>query len=378
MLRSTLALMLLLALPFHASAATDEGQTRQQLEQLQADIQQMQTLLKKIRQQRNSAESQLGKSEQEIGDLHRQIEQIEQRLQEGQQRLKKLQTDQRSLVSQINQQQQEIGGTIRSLFRSGQQPYLKLVLSQRDPQHSARMLHYFEYLNRAHGDQISEYRERLERLQQIDQKIQSTQLNLTQQRDQQKQQFSRLKQQQAERKRLVATLKQTLKKKDQDLASKQAQQAELKQILQSLQAAIANLSVPGKPFKQLRGKMAWPVKGKLSHRFGSSKGNKLRWNGIYISARAGSAVNAIHHGRVVFSDWLRGFGLLLIVDHGNDYLSLYAHNRSLLKDMGEWVNAGEQIATVGNSGGQQRNGLYFEVRYRGKPQNPLRCCLARQ
>ncbi|WP_426414997.1 murein hydrolase activator EnvC family protein [Aestuariirhabdus sp. LZHN29] len=377
-MRNHILALLLMVLPLSVSAENSETQTRQQLEQLQKDIQQMQTLLNSIRGQRNSVEQQLGRSEQEIGTLHRQIEQIEQRLKEGQKRLKKLQTDQRKLVSSITKQQQQIGDTLRALYRSGQQPYLKLVLSQQDPQHSARMLHYYDYLNRAHNLQISNYRQQLERVQQLNQQIEQTQLSHTNQRNQLHQKRSHLLSQQTERQRLMERLKRTLQKKDKDLANKQAQQAELKQILDSLQTAITNLSVPGKPFKQQRGKMRWPVKGKVSHRFGTSKGDKQRWNGLYISAREGAPVKAIHHGRVVFSDWLRGFGLLLIVDHGDDYLSLYAHNRSLLKELGEWVNAGDTIASVGNSGGQQNNGLYFEVRYRGKPQNPLRCCLARQ
>ncbi len=372
-------MLLMLALPFTSAVASDdEARAREQLLQLQTDIQQMNQLLEKIRKQRNKEERALSSTEQDIGELHKQIKQIALRLKGGQSRLKKLKADQLLLVSQISKQQQQIGTTLRSLYRSGQQPYLKLVLSQQDPERSARMLHYFDYLNQAQNQQITGYRDTLATLEKIDTDIQQTQLQLTNQRSDLKQQKSNIQQQQAERKKIITRLKSTLKNKDRELASKQAQQAELQRVIQALQASIADISVPGKQFKQQRGKMKWPVKGKLKHRFGSSKGNDMRWNGVFIATKEGAPIIAIHHGRVVFSDWLRGFGLLLIVDHGNDYMSLYAHNRSVLKEHGEWVNEGEIVATSGNSGGQNISGLYFEIRYKGKPQNPLRCCLTRQ
>jgi septal ring factor EnvC (AmiA/AmiB activator) len=121
--------------------------------------------------------------------------------------------------------------------------------------------------------------------------------------------------------------------------------------------------------------MPWPVKGKPSNTFGRARNEgKMRWQGITIPAKEGVTVRAIHHGRVVYSDWLRGSGLLLIIDHGDGYMSLYAHNQSLLRDVGEWVTAGTPISTVGSSGGRDRAALYFEIRHQGKPTNPAKWC----
>ena len=133
------------------------------------------------------------------------------------------------------------------------------------------------------------------------------------------------------------------------------------------------------PFADLKGKLAWPVKGKLRKMFGRRKPlSNLRWQGVLIEAPSGRYVRAVSHGRVAFADWLRGFGNLIIIDHGNSYLSLYGHNESLFKAAGEWVEAGDVIGSTGDSGGQAKSGLYFEIRRNGKPQNPTRWCKAGQ
>ena len=117
--------------------------------------------------------------------------------------------------------------------------------------------------------------------------------------------------------------------------------------------------------------MQWPVKGRVLHRYGEKRTeSKVPWNGVFINANSGTAVKAPHHGRVVFSDWMKSFGQLLIIDHGGGYMTLYAHNQELLKTVGDWVLPGENIALVGDSGGQPRSGLYFEIRYKGRPSNP--------
>jgi septal ring factor EnvC (AmiA/AmiB activator) len=148
-----------------------------------------------------------------------------------------------------------------------------------------------------------------------------------------------------------------------------------------LQESLANLDAPrsAQPFAGMQGKLLLPVEGRISHRFGNQRNQgKLRWHGIFIDAAEGESVYAVHYGRVVFSDWLRGFGLLMIVSHGEGYMSLYGHNQALFRETGDWVSAGEVIAAVGDSGGQDKTGLYFEIRIDGKPNNPQNWCVTRE
>ena len=151
----------------------------------------------------------------------------------------------------------------------------------------------------------------------------------------------------------------------------------LQQLLDAIREAVVNLQVPDnyQPFKAARGTMPWPIGGKRANSFGRPRNEgKMRWQGVTIPASEGDSVKAIHHGRVVYADWLRGSGLLMIIDHGEGYMSLYAHNQSLLREVGEWVSAGTPIITVGNSGGQEQSALYFEIRHQGKPTNPTKWC----
>ena len=154
----------------------------------------------------------------------------------------------------------------------------------------------------------------------------------------------------------------------------QRDRQELEELLEAIEQAVVELQLPEdyQPFASTRGTLAWPVDGRRRNSFGASRGaGGMRWHGINLAAAEGSAVRAIHHGRVVYADWLRGSGLLLILDHGDGYMSLYAHNQSLLKEVGEWVAPGTPISTVGNSGGLDRAGLYFEIRKDGKPVDPV-------
>ena len=175
----------------------------------------------------------------------------------------------------------------------------------------------------------------------------------------------------------VAKLNDSIRDKGEKLKQKERDRQELEKLLAAIEEAVVNLEVPEdfQAFGKARGKMPWPIKGKPSNRFGKSRNEgKMRWQGVTIPAKEGTTVRAIHHGRVVYSDWLRGSGLLLIIDHGDGYMSLYAHNQSLLRDVGEWVSAGTPISTVGDSGGLERSALYFEIRHQGKPTDPARWC----
>jgi murein hydrolase activator len=193
------------------------------------------------------------------------------------------------------------------------------------------------------------------------------------------QQHKRLSNQQQQRLKTLAKLNTSIRNKDQQLKKLHKDRNHLERLFKEVSNVIITdnhqTAVNQQPFNKLRGKLPWPTIGRVSHKFGSSRNvGNLRWNGVMIKAQQGADVRAIHAGRVIFSDYLRGHGLLLIIDHGDDYMSLYAHNQTLFKDTGEIVVAGEVIANVGNSGGLSSAALYFEIRHRGKPTNPAHWC----
>jgi septal ring factor EnvC (AmiA/AmiB activator) len=185
-----------------------------------------------------------------------------------------------------------------------------------------------------------------------------------------------------QRKQLLARLSKDIAGKEQQLAQFKEDELRLEKLLSDIRRVVKQMAPP-MPVKQtlfseMRGRLPWPATGTLLAGFGSSyKGGRLRRQGVVIGAEEGETVSAVASGRVVFADWLRGFGLMLIIDHGKGYMSLYGHNQNLLKNTGDWVEAGEAIASVGSSGGKARSGLYFEIRDQGKAVNPVQW-LARQ
>ena len=186
-----------------------------------------------------------------------------------------------------------------------------------------------------------------------------------------------------QRRLMVASLNKQLQGKTVSLNRMLEDERQLQRLLEGIEKLmpdVQSMTKTKQSFRTLKGKLTWPAGGTIQRLFGRKKGgSKVSWNGIIIRAGEGKPVHAISHGRVAYADWLRGYGLLLIIDHGNGYMSLYGHNQSLLKETGDWVEAGESIATIGNSGGQTHSGLYFEIRHKGVPTNPVNWCrLARR
>jgi len=213
----------------------------------------------------------------------------------------------------------------------------------------------------------------MEKLQKVERDIQSVVNSLLIQQRALQQQHERLLRQQQERERVLARLHSQIKTKDQQLKQQQREQKELEQIIAAASRIASGQGFSGKhiPFKQLKGKLSWPLRGNIQSRFGAVRSGGARWTGMLIKTSPGMAVKVVHSGRVLFADWLPGQGLLMIVDHGDQYMSLYAHNDVLLKEPGEWVESGDTIARSGNSGGQQTAGLYFEIRHKGEPVDPV-------
>lgn len=281
------------------------------------------------------------------------------------------------LQQQKAQQRQHIAEQLVAVYKTGQQSQLQLMLNQSDPQLLSRMLRYNELLLSARQEKVDEFSSTLAQLDQIAPQIEAHTAVLNNSQSSLVQQREKLQSAQRQRKQTLAKLNTSIDNKDRQLQKSAGDRAHLERIMAEVVRQLSDvaLALPGQAFTSRKGRMGWPAKGRLASQFGSVRaGNNLRWQGVLIDAPEGREVKAIHQGRVIFSDYMRGQGMLLIIDHGDNYLSLYAHNQVLYKETGDWVSAGDLVGRVGNSGGQANASLYFEIRHQGKPVNPAQWC----
>lgn len=364
-----------LALLLCLNASAEDVDQQRKLEELKSTIEQLQKELKKVKNSRDGLQQDLEKSETEIGDLLNNIEKIKTDLNAQKDQLSNLHTERDTLKKAKRGQQKHIAEQVEAAYRLGQQSNIKLLLNQQSPERVSRMMKYYDYFLDARANKIDTYIDTIAELNRLEPAIASKTQQLDNSRKQLQQRHHKLSDQQQLRKQTLAALGRSIANKDQQLKNMAADRARLQKLLDEVAATIAALPTPdgGIAFAKRRGQLTWPTRGRLSHSFGSSReGTALKWNGVVIAAKSGIDVKAVHGGRIIFSDYLRGHGLLTIIDHGHGYMSLYAHNQTLYRETGDWVETGETIATVGNSGGREQAGLYFEIRKDGKPTNPKR------
>ncbi len=371
MFRSTLLLALIFLACFQL-ALGDEREEQKKLKAVSSDIRNIENALQKNAGKRERLNHQLRKAEIERGRIQKTIAELENQLAAFSRELSALRSEQSELEANKQKQQQLIYQQINMAYRLGREEPVKLLLNQEDPDRLARSLKYYNYFLTARAEKLDRYIETLDRLSLLAGEIDTKTSQLQERREQLKSEEKQLEASQNQRTSLLAELKQQSTTDRQRLAELQKERARLVEVLDAIDRAIANIPLPetALPFKQSRGKMQWPVAGKLRHSFGSRRNAKMTWDGWFLEAPEGKTIRAVHSGRVVFSDYLRGYGLLVIVDHGEGYMSLYAHNQVLLKETGDWVSTADSIARAGNSGGQTMSGLYFEIRHNGKPTNP--------
>lgn len=371
-------LPLLLCLSGPLLATSDVQGRYAELERLRQRIANLQGELQQDRSRYDSLLGELRRVERQIGRIGRSINELKRKLDEQEKRLAGLQARRTTLQHSIAEQRRYLGGQIRAAYAMGRQEYFKILLNQQDPSAVGRTLTYYDYLNKARSQRITNLNSTIAELEQVRSKLQSETERLQvlrRQREQEQQQMSASRQ---ERQGVVATLQTEISGKDRQLTGLMADEGELKSLLKALTDALEDIPAePGnhQPFARLRGKLQWPTSGQRLVAFGEPRRvGTLRWQGVVIAGSEGQEVRAVSHGRVAFADWLRGYGLLLIIDHGDGYMSLYGHNQSLYREAGEWVERGDLIAAVGNSGGIEKSALYFEIRKDGKPTDPVRWC----
>jgi septal ring factor EnvC (AmiA/AmiB activator) len=261
---------------------------------------------------------------------------------------------------------------VRSSYMTGRQELFKLLLSQESPAALGRMLVYFDYYNRARSARIDSVAAELAELAGLEEATRRVETDLAALEEEQAREVAALEKSRDERRTVVAKLDAEIRVGNSAVAKLRSEEQRLADLVKRLGEVLTDFPVESdEPFARLKGKLPWPVQGRLAGDYGQPRGaGAVKWNGVLLEAAAGTAVRAVHHGRVAFADWLQGLGLLVIVDHGGGYMSLYGHNEALLKESGDWVEPGEAIAQLGDTGGQARPALYFEIRHNGEPVNP--------
>jgi len=368
-------LLLTVTLGVTGEAYGNDAKTEKQLRELKQTIEALKKELASTKNSRNDINQALEKTEKSIGDLSKKAKKIEGKLKEREQKLDNLRDERSQLNQQKRDQQGLVAEYINAAYRIGQQSNLRLLLNQEDPARVSRNLKYYDRFVSTRAQKISSYVATIDRINAIEPEIAYQASQIKADFAELQSQRSKLVDKQAERKITLAKLSASIASQDKQLSSLQEDRRQLERLLTKVIENIADVQQNGRPnsFASLKGKLPWPTKGKVLKRFGSSRvANKMRWEGVLIGSKEGASVQAVHYGRIVFSDYLRGHGLLIIVDHGSGFLSLYAHNQALYRELGEWVESGDIIAAVGNSGGQRNSALYFELRHNGKPTNPQR------
>ncbi|QEP43207.1 peptidase M23 [Ectothiorhodospiraceae bacterium BW-2] len=374
---NTLLLLLLLPLATAADLATDKKSREAELEQLRQEMQQLQQQQQQQQQRYSTTERELARTEQAISHSHRRLQQLQQQLSSQQQQLNRLQQQSEQQQQSLQQQQQLLARQLRAASMSGLSEPLKLLLNQESPQQLGRMLHYYRYFAEARTRTITALQQQLSQMNRLKAQLEKTRSANQQALQQQQQQQQQLQQQQQQRSQLLAELERQIDSTESRLQRLQQNEQQLQQVINQLGERLKKLAQQPRqrPFKSQQGRLPWPVEGRISHSFGSSRGlGNLKWNGVVIDAPNGSPVRAISGGRVVYADWLRGYGLLLIIDHGDSYMSLYGQNQTLFKEVGDSIQADEIVAEVGGSSAESRRGLYFEIRHKGNPVNPKSWC----
>ena len=356
----------------------DQEQQEQELQQLKLKIKKIRNELDEVRTLHDRVRQELRTTETNIGKRVNNLYQLKRKLRYQNKRLRKLQKQRKDLKKDLDLQRELLGQQVRTSYTIGKQEYVKLLLNQENPAAIGRVLRYYEYFNQARSERIDTSIKTLTSLEQIKKRIQHETVTLRRLKREQDAEKQKLEASYKDRALVIAKLSQEIQSKDNVLQHLLENEKQLERVLNVISESMPEIILEAgkqQPFEKLKGKLFWPVTGTVNSLYGKQrKLANVKWNGVIIKARQGNNVRAISHGRVAYADWLRGYGLLIIIDHGDGYMSLYGHNESIKKETGDWVAPGDIIGSVGATGGQAKAGLYFEIRHNGTPTNPKIWC----
>lgn len=368
-MKRILPIALLALLATSVAGQDDVAQQQAQLDKLSREIKQRQARLSEAQVAKDGLMAELRRTDKAISDSAQALKRQQQALAKSEATLSELSQRQGELETRQRQQRDQLAAQVRTAWMSGGQDHTALLLGNDDPATLERMLVYYQYLNQARIDALEALKATAAELASVITEQQTERDRQASLLKQQEQERARLAQRQKEREVALAKLERQLKRDSNQLALMQEDREVLERaIAQALEALARSAALDG--LADSKGRLPWPTKGTLAKSFGSHREGQLKWNGWLLKAPAGREVKAISAGQVVFADWLRGFGLVVVVDHGEQYLSLYGHAQALLRQVGDTVKPGEVIALTGSSGGLQQPGLYFEIRHRGRAIDP--------
>lgn len=355
-------------------AARGQNETEAELEAVREQLEALEARMDRQSSRRDAGIAELRRLELAVADGERELESTTRQAADQRARLQSLEQSERQAGVKLDSEQGALAEQVRLSFMTGRQEIFKLLLSQERPADLGRMLVYYDYMNRARSGRIESVGVELAALAASRAETQAAKDELERLRLARQRELDALNASRQQRQTLVAELEAAIAAAGSEMEQLQAEEDRLAQLVKEIAELLAEFPIDSEAaFSELRGELAWPVDGNLSVRFGELRaGGPLRWNGVMLQAEAGAVVRAVYHGRVAFADWLPGLGLLLIVDHGEGFMSLYGHNEALLREPGDWVSPGEPIARVGDTGGRATPSLYFEIRQNGEPVDPER------
>lgn len=364
---------------FLCSCLTVQADPNDRLAKLRAEISEIEQSIEMIKNEQINANNHLKLTEKRIDKLSNVVQMVNQQIQQQQSQITKLQQESRQLNTHLRSHRNQLSQQIRTAHVLGQQEYLKILLTAQNPAAISRTLTYYDYLNRQKINRIEQANTTLRDNALLQVKLETQEKKLSATRSQYDNDLNELSASRNSRKLLVTKLDDQIINKQQQLQKLQQDEKNLTDLLNNLISKPPEniiepkqLALKRLPFHQLRGQLARPVLGKIIRQFGKRQLGELRSKGLLFEAQEGESIRAVASGQVVFADWIRGFGMMIIIDHGEQYMSLYGHNTSLHKESGDWVDTNDIIASAGSSGGMDKNGLYFELRHKGKPINPAR------
>ena len=371
-------LLLILAMPTLVDAQDDgTGLARikeQELEEVRDRISDLKKSMDRSARDRDRLTDDLQEAEVAIAEKRLRLKDIERERDYSTKRLQELGATIADREAELAIESDHLAAQVRAAYMSGSQEKIKLLLNQRDPAMLGRMMAYYRYLNDYRADNIGAVSAKIRELAAMHSEVAAAEARLADLAKTRSAELGKLATAQQERQMLLASLKDRMAAEGREIERLAAQEKDLARLIAELTSILSDYPITSEePFSEHRGRLTWPVAGTLLRDFGQPRvGGELKWNGVVLAAQRGREVRSVYHGRVAFADWLAGMGLLVIVDHGEGYMTLYGYNETILKNAGDWVAPGDVLATVGDSGGQAEPGLYFEIRRGTEPLNPRR------